>query len=71
LHDVFSVKLSGKLRYYPRRHSELVALAARVNLPDLLSAIDLASERRAIAQHPLAARLFIEDMLLDYTHIFS
>ncbi|MFT5531922.1 MAG: DNA polymerase-3 subunit delta' [Burkholderiaceae bacterium] len=71
LHDVFSVKLSGKLRYYPCRHSELVALAARVNLPDLLSAIDLASERRAIAQHPLAARLFIEDMLLDYTHIFS
>jgi DNA polymerase-3 subunit delta' len=71
LSDMFSVKLSGKLRYYPRRHNELVALAARVALPDLLKAIDLTRERRAIAQHPLAARLFIEDMLLDYSHLFS
>lgn len=71
MHDMFSVKLGGKVRYYPRRHSELAALAARVALPDLLKAIDLARERRAIAQHPLAARLFIEDMLLDYLHLFS
>jgi DNA polymerase-3 subunit delta' len=71
LHDMFSVKLSGKLRYYPRRHNELVALAARIALPDLLKAIELARERRAIAQHPLAPRLFIEDMLLDYLHLFS
>ncbi|MDY7572900.1 DNA polymerase III subunit delta' [Actimicrobium sp. CCI2.3] len=71
LHDMFSVKLSGKVRYYPRRRDELIALGARVALPDLLKAIDLTRERRAIAQHPLAARLFIEDMLLDYSHLFS
>jgi DNA polymerase-3 subunit delta' len=28
-------------------------------------------ERRAIAEHPLSARLFIEDMLLDYSSTFS
>jgi DNA polymerase-3 subunit delta' len=71
LHDLLSVKLSGKLRYYPRRHKELTGLAARVALPGLLKAVDQARERRAIAQHPLAARLFIEDMLLDYSHLFS
>lgn len=71
LHDLYSLKLSGKLRYYPRRHKELAALSARAALPALLKALEQSNERRAIAQHPLAARLFIEDMLLDYSHLFS
>ncbi|MEB0134690.1 DNA polymerase III subunit delta' [Actimicrobium sp. CCC2.4] len=71
LHDLLSVKLSGKLRYYPRKQDVLTALAARVAVPALLKAVDQARERRAIARHPLAARLFIEDMLLDYSHLFS
>ena len=34
-------------------------------------AMKAANERRAIAEHPLSARLFIEDMLLDYSNHFS
>jgi DNA polymerase-3 subunit delta' len=71
LYDVLSVKLSGTIRYYPRYRKELGALAARVETAALLQAIKAVGDRRAIADHPLAPKLFIEDMLLDYAAIFS
>lgn len=71
LHDVLSVKLSGTIRYYPRYSKELNALAVRADTGALLQAIKAVGERRAIAEHPLAPKLFIEDMLLDYAALFS
>ncbi|HEY6774839.1 MAG TPA: DNA polymerase III subunit delta' [Oxalicibacterium sp.] len=71
LYDVLSVKLSGTIRYYPRYGKELGALAARADTAALLQAIKSIGERRAIAEHPLAPRLFVEDMLLDYVKLFS
>jgi DNA polymerase-3 subunit delta' len=67
LYDVFSYKLSGSIRYYPRYRQELAALAGTVHTANLMRAIKSANERRAIADHPLSAKLFVEDMLLDYT----
>jgi DNA polymerase-3 subunit delta' len=71
LHDVYFVKLSGRIRYYPRYGKELAALAMQADTSDMLGAIRRLNERRAIAEHPLSARLFIEDMLLDYSAVFS
>jgi len=71
LHDLFSMKLSGRIRYYPQYGKELSALAQRAPMEELLSLLKATNERRAVAEHPLAARLFIEDMLLDYSSIFS
>ena len=67
LYDVFSYKLSGSIRYYPRYRKEVAALAARVQTAGLMRAIKAANERRAVAEHPLSPKLFVEDMLLDYT----
>jgi len=67
LYDVFSYKLSGVIRYYPRYQRELAALAGRVHVANLLEAIKATNERRAVADHPLSPKLFVEDMLLDYT----
>ena len=71
LYDVLSVKLSGTIRYYPRYKKELGALAQRVETAALLQEIKAVNDRRAIAEHPLAPKLFIEDMLLEYSTIFS
>lgn len=71
LYDLFSLKLSGRIRYYPRYHKELAALTGQVELRRLMDALKAANERRAIAEHPLSAKLFIEDMLLDYSSIFA
>lgn len=67
LYDVFSYKLSGSIRYYPRYQKELAALAGKVHTSNLMRAIKSANERRATADHPLSPKLFVEDMLLDYT----
>jgi DNA polymerase-3 subunit delta' len=67
LYDVLSCKLSGRVRYYPRYQKELAALAASVHTAKLLKAIKGANERRAVADHPLSPKLFVEDMLLEYT----
>jgi DNA polymerase-3 subunit delta' len=67
LYDVFSYKLSGVIRYYPRYQREVAALAGRVHVADLMQAIKSTNERRAVADHPLSPKLFVEDMLLDYT----
>ncbi|MFT5642646.1 MAG: DNA polymerase-3 subunit delta' [Janthinobacterium sp.] len=66
LHDLFSAKLAGKIRYYPRYQAELIALAAKVHVSALMGVVKRANDRRAIAEHPLSPKLFIEDMLLDY-----
>lgn len=70
LYDVFALKMAGRIRYYPRYRKELAALAQQAQTDDLLRALKSAKDRRAIAEHPLSARLFIEDMLLDYASIF-
>ncbi|MGJ7917184.1 DNA polymerase III subunit delta' [Massilia sp. LXY-6] len=67
LYDVFSYKLSGTIRYYPRYRQQLAALAGRVHTARLMQAIKSTNDRRAVADHPLSPKLFVEDMLLDYT----
>jgi DNA polymerase-3 subunit delta' len=67
LYDVFSYKLGGNIRYYPRYQKEVAALAAKVPTAGLMKAIKNTNERRAVADHPLSPKLFVEDMLLDYT----
>jgi len=71
MYDVFSCKFSGRIRYYPRYKAELATLADKVETGALLRVLKAANERRAIAEHPLSAKLFIEDMLLDYSTLFS
>lgn len=71
LYDVFSCKFSGRIRYYPRYKKELAALAAKADAGALLRVLKAVNERCAIAEHPLSAKLFIEDMLLDYSTLFS
>lgn len=71
LYDVFSLKTSGRIRYYPRYKKDISALSQRVETSQLLGAIKAASDRRAIAEHPLSAKLFIEAMLLEYSTLFT
>ena len=71
LYDLFSVKFSGKIRYYPKYRREIDALAQRANAQQLLAVLKQVNDRRAIADHPLSAKLFIEDMLLDYANVFA
>ncbi|RJX32587.1 MAG: DNA polymerase III subunit delta' [Oxalobacter sp.] len=71
LYDIFSMKFTGVIRYYPRYKSELAVLAERADPTTLLRILKTVSARNEIADHPLAPRLFVEDMLLEYMEICS
>lgn len=71
LYDLFALKSGAEIRYYPRFRKELAALSERVDTVAIAAALKAAGERRAIADHPLSARLFIEDMLVDYSLLFN
>lgn len=71
LYDVFALKSGGAIRYYPRYSRELGALSERIGAVAIAAALKAANARRAIADHPLSARLFIEEMLLDYASLFA
>jgi DNA polymerase-3 subunit delta' len=70
LYDLLSSQMASTVRYYPRRKRELTALAGKLETQSLLAAMKQINERRAIADHPLSAKLFIEDMLLAYAALF-
>ncbi len=70
-YDLFSHKLCGNIRYYPRYRKELAQLAARAEVGALMRGVKAASDRRRIAEHPLSPKLFIEDMLLEYATLFT
>ncbi|MDO8767118.1 MAG: DNA polymerase III subunit delta' [Burkholderiaceae bacterium] len=70
LYDIFSYKQSGRIRYYPRYQKELAVLAQLVEINALLTVISNTGARQSIASHPLSSKLFIEDMLLDYSALF-
>ena len=70
LYDLFSLRMSGRLRYFPHNRQLLEKQAVCVNLDELLRLIRKTAQRNQIAEHPLVVRLLIEDMLLEYTRLF-
>jgi DNA polymerase-3 subunit delta' len=70
LYDLLSSRMTSVIRYYPRHGRELTALGRRLESHALLAALRQLGERRAISEHPLSAKLFIEDMLLAYAALF-
>jgi len=71
LYDIFSVRFTGTIRYYPRYQKELVALSTKADIGALLQILKSVNERKRVADHPLTPRLLIEDMLLDYANVVS
>lgn len=71
LYDLFSYKLSGVVRYYPRYQKEIAALSSRLDAAVIAKALKSVNERRAVADHPLSPKLALESMLLDYSQMFA
>jgi DNA polymerase-3 subunit delta' len=62
LHDL-GLAASGQLpRYLPNRNKALAALGARIDLPVLVQAQRQLVQVRALSNHPLNPRLFLEDL---------
>lgn len=71
LYDLLACQQTGIIRYYPRYTKVLQQLAKTIDVLALTQLIARTQERQAVASHPLSAKLFLEDLLLDYTRLVN
>ena len=64
--DLVSVRLGGPARFFPGQHGILHGLSGRLSVDAALGCYNEMTQSRRVSQHPLNARLFLEDMLLRY-----
>lgn len=69
-YDLFSFKMAGEIRYYPRYGKQISSLSTRADPGALRSLLLSLNQRKAVSDHPLSAKLFLEDMLLEYAGVF-
>jgi hypothetical protein len=69
--DLVSLRLGGPVRFFPAEHDILHGLAGRMTIDSALGCYNEINQTRRVAQHPLNARLFLEDMLLRYARGFA
>lgn len=66
IYDLSAVKLTGEPRYHPQARAALEQLGPRLALRRLLAYQRELAQRRAVAQHPLNPRLFLEELFMRY-----
>lgn len=69
--DLASLRLGGPVRFFPAQHDILHGLAGRLSVDAALGCYNEITRSRRVSQHPLNARLFLEDMLLRYARSFQ
>lgn len=68
--DLVMQSTAGAPRVFVARQAALQALAQRSDVATVLRGYNELLKVRALAHHPLNARLFVEDMLLRYARLF-
>jgi DNA polymerase-3 subunit delta' len=69
--DLASLRLGGRIRFFPGEEGTLSKLAQRASVAGVLSCYNEFARIRRVAQHPLNARLMLEDMLLRYARALT
>jgi DNA polymerase-3 subunit delta' len=71
LSDLIRVQSGGRARFYPSRQQRFEQLVRRARLADLLDLESWLRQLRRLSQHPLNARLLVEDALMRYVHAIA
>jgi DNA polymerase-3 subunit delta' len=66
-YDLLSARLSGRVRYHTGRQDAIGRIAALCDPVRLAAYSRTLCEARALAAHPLNARLFVEELLIAYS----
>lgn len=70
-YDLLCSRLAGTIRYHLEEAAGLDRLAQRVEPAALTAYWRTLARARALAQHPLNARLFFEDLLFQYRNVLA
>lgn len=70
-HDLLLARSSVRVRYHPEHEAAIGELARRCEAAEIAAYLRRLAEARALAAHPLNAKLFAEDLLLGYRRLVS
>lgn len=71
LYDCVGYRLAGRIRYYPRHQGAIAALAGSLDLGRSMTYLRTLDQERRVSEHPLNARLFVENLILGYLRMFK
>jgi DNA polymerase-3 subunit delta' len=71
LFDLLALKMAGQCRYYPAAVKALTRCAGQVDAVQLARFIRVVNRQRAVENHPLNARLVVEELMLGYRAMFD
>lgn len=71
LYDLFSIRMTGHVRYHVQQLQSLQGLAKRVDLNRLLDFQRVLDEAGRHARHPLNADMQLEALMIQYAQIFA
>lgn len=69
--DLAALRLGGHVRFFPAQQRRIAALAQGAEMSRIVTCYNDFLRIRRVAQHPLNARLMLEDMLLRYVRALS
>jgi len=71
LGDLLLRQMAGRTRFFVEAEKASAKLLARSSVPALLHCYNQLQSARPLANHPLNARLFLEDLAARYLHAFA
>ncbi len=70
-YDLLLTRLAGRVRYNPNQAAGIAECARRCDAADIAAYLRRLAQARSLARHPLNAKLFIEDLLLQYQRLVA
>jgi DNA polymerase-3 subunit delta' len=67
--DLQLAQATGRVRYHLGHEKPLAEIARRCNAASIAAYLRRLAQARALARHPLNAKLFVEDLLLQYQRL--
>jgi DNA polymerase-3 subunit delta' len=70
-YDLLLARVAGRVRYNLNQESAIADAARRCDAAELAAYLRRLAQARALARHPLNAKLFVEDLLLGYQRLIN
>ncbi len=70
-YDLLLARLAGRVRYNPNQAAGIAESARQCDAADIAAYLRRLAQARSLARHPLNAKLFIEDLLLQYQRLVA
>ena len=70
-YDLLLARVAGRVRYNPNQEKVIADTGRRCEPADIAAYLRRLAQARALARHPLNAKLFVEDLLLQYQRLVA